>query len=89
MDGDIAQITDLLSLGWYESLFQFHSPSKPVRVVSLIGERGVGKSYSLDHLANTSFGVCGDRLAQGIWLSCTPTEECLLVSLDIKGNQYP
>ncbi|CAE6451517.1 unnamed protein product, partial [Rhizoctonia solani] len=83
--GDITHITDTLSLGWYEPLFRSHSASKPVRVVSSIGDRGVGKSYSLDHLANTSFGVCGDRHSLGIWLSCTPTDKYLLVALDLKG----
>ncbi|CAE6445143.1 unnamed protein product [Rhizoctonia solani] len=84
-DGDIAHITDTLSLGWYEPLIRFHSPSKPVRIVSSIGDRGVGKTYSLDHLANTSFGACGDRHSQGVWLSCTSTNEYFLVALDFKG----
>ncbi|KDN44291.1 hypothetical protein RSAG8_05555, partial [Rhizoctonia solani AG-8 WAC10335] len=83
-NGDIAQITDMLSLGWYEPLFRY-SPSKPVRIVSSIGKRHWWKTYSLDHLANTSFGVCGDRRTQGIWLSCTPADKYLLVALDVKG----
>ncbi|KAG8749559.1 hypothetical protein FRC11_011192, partial [Ceratobasidium sp. 423] len=54
-DGDITRMTDMMSLGWYEPLFQ--SVSKPVRVLSSIGERGVGKTYTLDHFADTSFGT--------------------------------
>ncbi|KAL5639869.1 hypothetical protein ACGC1H_006444 [Rhizoctonia solani] len=84
-DGDMAHITDMLSLGWYEPLIQFHSPSKPVRIVSSMGKCIIGKTYSLDHLANTSFGACGDRHSQGIWFSCTLTNKYLLVALDFKG----
>ncbi|KAJ1301232.1 hypothetical protein OPQ81_003641 [Rhizoctonia solani] len=85
LDEDIAHMTDMLSLGWYEPLLRFRSIPMPVRVISSIGEQGVGKTYSLDHFANTSLGVCGDRDTKGIWLSCTPTDKYLLVVLDFKG----
>ncbi|CAE6451525.1 unnamed protein product [Rhizoctonia solani] len=83
--GDVVYLTDSLRLAWYEPLFQLNPISKPVRVITSIGERGVGKTYSLDHIANTSFGVCGDHDSQGVWLSCVPTEEYMLVALDFQG----
>ncbi|KAG8712967.1 Vacuolar protein sorting-associated protein 13A [Ceratobasidium sp. 423] len=39
----------------------------------------------LNHLADTSFAGSAMRAAEGIWLSCTPTDEHLLVSLNFKG----
>ncbi|CAE6478109.1 unnamed protein product [Rhizoctonia solani] len=84
-DGDVVHITDMLNFGWYEPLFRSHSFYKSVRVISAIGERGTGKSYLLDHFADTSFGVCSDRDSLGIWLSCALVDDCLLVALDLKG----
>ncbi|KAH7337487.1 hypothetical protein B0J17DRAFT_663174 [Rhizoctonia solani] len=79
LDGDIVHITDMLNFGWYEPLFQSHSFYKSVRVIS-----SIGKSYLLDHFADTSFGVCSDRDSLGIWLSCALVDNCLLVVLDLK-----
>ncbi|QRW25749.1 cytochrome P450 family protein [Rhizoctonia solani] len=59
--------------------------TKPVRVVSSMGEQSVGKSYCLNHFADTSFAGSAMRTTEGVWLSCTPTEDYLLVSLDFEG----
>ncbi|KAB5590852.1 hypothetical protein CTheo_5695 [Ceratobasidium theobromae] len=61
----VTAITDALSIGWYESLFQSYLSNKPVRVVSSMGS--------------------AMRTTEGVWLSCTPTEDYLLVSLDFEG----
>ncbi|KAG8756609.1 hypothetical protein FRC11_005176, partial [Ceratobasidium sp. 423] len=58
---------------------------KSVRVVSSMGEQSVGKSYCLNHFADTSFAGSAMRTMEGVWLSCTPTEKYLLVSLDFEG----
>ncbi|CAE6410609.1 unnamed protein product, partial [Rhizoctonia solani] len=59
--------------------------NQPVRVVSSMGEQSVGKSYCLNHFADTSFAGSAMRTTEGVWLSCTPTEKYLLVSLDFEG----
>ncbi|KAB5588316.1 hypothetical protein CTheo_8242 [Ceratobasidium theobromae] len=81
----VTAIIDALSIGWYESLFQSYMSNKPVRVVSSMGEQSVGKSYCLNHFADTSFAGSAMRTTEGVWLSCTPTEDYLLVSLDFEG----
>ncbi|CAE6339251.1 unnamed protein product, partial [Rhizoctonia solani] len=50
-------------------------------------EQSVGKSYCLNHFADTSFAGLAMRTTEGVWLSCTPTDEYLLVSLDFEGVQ--
>ncbi|CAE6496426.1 unnamed protein product, partial [Rhizoctonia solani] len=85
LGADVPAIIDALSLGWYESLFQSYMATKPVRVVSSMGEQSVGKSYCLNHFADTSFAGSAMRTTEGVWLSCTPTEKYLLVSLDFEG----
>ncbi|KAI9434861.1 hypothetical protein H4582DRAFT_2080533 [Lactarius indigo] len=76
------QIVDRLSFGWYESIFRSYSPLQPVKVVSSMGQQSVGKSYSLNHLADTSFAM---RTTEGVWMSVTPTDEALIVALDFEG----
>ncbi|KAG8795915.1 hypothetical protein FRC12_008170 [Ceratobasidium sp. 428] len=88
LGADVPRIIDALSLGWYESLFQSYMATKAsilVRVVSSMGEQSVGKSYCLNHFADTSFAGSAMRTTEGVWLSCTPTESYLLVSLDFEG----
>ncbi|CAE6509851.1 unnamed protein product [Rhizoctonia solani] len=52
-----------------------------------MGEQSVGKSYCLNHLADTSFAGSAMRTTEGVWLSCTPTDDYLLVTLDFEGVQ--
>ncbi|KAG8694060.1 hypothetical protein FRC08_008731, partial [Ceratobasidium sp. 394] len=85
LGADVPAIIDALSLGWYESLFQSYMATKLVRVVSSMGEQSVGKSYCLNHFADTSFAGSAMRTTEGVWLSCTPTEGYLLVSLEFEG----
>ncbi|KDN38013.1 hypothetical protein RSAG8_09786, partial [Rhizoctonia solani AG-8 WAC10335] len=85
LGADVPAIIDALSLGWYESLFQSYMATKAVRVVSSMGEQSVGKSYCLNHFADTSFAGSAMRTTEGVWLSCTPTDGYLLVSLDFEG----
>ncbi|CUA74255.1 hypothetical protein RSOLAG22IIIB_05485 [Rhizoctonia solani] len=85
LGASVPSIIDALSLGWYESLFQSYMATKPVRVVSAMGEQGAGKSYYLNHFAGTSFLGSKMSTADGVWLSCTPTEDYLLVSLHFRA----
>ncbi|KAF8607202.1 hypothetical protein BDV93DRAFT_467878 [Ceratobasidium sp. AG-I] len=92
LGADVPTIINSLSIGWYESLFQSYMATKPVRVVSSMGEYVIivepsiiGKSYCLNHFADTSFAGSAMRTTEGVWLSCTPTKEYLLVSLDFEG----
>ncbi|CAE6373871.1 unnamed protein product [Rhizoctonia solani] len=85
LGADVPAIVDALSLGWYESLLQSYMATKPVRVASSMGEQSVGKSYCLNHFADTSFAGSAMRTTEGVWMSCTPTEKYLLVSLDFEG----
>ncbi|KAF5381812.1 hypothetical protein D9757_008326 [Collybiopsis confluens] len=55
LGANVSQIVDALSFGWYESIFQSYQSTKPVKVVSSMGEQSVGKSFALNHLADTSF----------------------------------
>ncbi|KAI6101023.1 hypothetical protein EDD16DRAFT_1526092 [Pisolithus croceorrhizus] len=80
----INRIVDSISFGWYESLFQSYMATKPVRVVSSMGEQSVGKSYALNHLVDTSFAGSAMRTTEGVWMSVTPTEKELIVALDFE-----
>lgn len=51
------------------------------------GEQSVGKSFALNHLADTSFAGSAMRTTEGVWMSVTPTEDCLLVALDFEGQR--
>ncbi|KAK7676902.1 hypothetical protein QCA50_020158 [Cerrena zonata] len=81
----VEYIVDSLSFGWYESIFQSYLASKPVRVVSSMGEQSVGKSFALNHLVDTSFAGSAMRTTEGVWMSVTPTDDSLIVALDFEG----
>lgn len=85
LGADVGQIVDALSVGWYESIFQSYQSSKPVKVVSSMGEQSVGKSFALNHLADTSFAGSAMRTTEGVWMSVTPTDSSLVVALDFEG----
>ncbi|TCD67573.1 hypothetical protein EIP91_012270 [Steccherinum ochraceum] len=81
----VSQIVDNLTFGWYESIFESYMASKPVRVVSSMGEQSVGKSFALNHLVDTSFAGSAMRTTEGVWMSVTPTPDALIVALDFEG----
>ncbi|KAF9016568.1 hypothetical protein BDZ89DRAFT_1075488 [Hymenopellis radicata] len=85
LGAEVGKIVDSLTLGWYESIFQSYMAQKPVKVVSSMGEQSVGKSYSLNHLVDSSFAGSAMRTTEGVWLSCTPTDDALVVALDFEG----
>jgi hypothetical protein len=64
----------------------FRPNFKPVKVVSSMGEQSVGKSFSLNHLADTSFAGSAMRTTEGVWMSLTPTKDVLVVVLDFEGR---
>ncbi|KAG9308631.1 hypothetical protein JVU11DRAFT_11582 [Chiua virens] len=85
LGAEINRIVDTISFGWYESIFQSYMSDKPVRVVSSMGEQSVGKSFTLNHLVDTSFAGSAMRTTEGVWMSVTPTKEALIVALDFEG----
>ncbi|KAH9027352.1 hypothetical protein EDB84DRAFT_1500330 [Lactarius hengduanensis] len=85
LGAEVNQIVDKLSFGWYESIFQSYLALKPVKVVSSMGQQSVGKSFSLNHLVDTSFAGSAMRTTEGVWMSVTPTDEALIVALDFEG----
>ncbi|KAG2347680.1 hypothetical protein BDR05DRAFT_927599 [Suillus weaverae] len=85
LGADVNRIVDYVSFGWYESLFQSYMAKKPVKVVSSMGEQSVGKSFSLNHLVDTSFAGSAMRTTEGVWMSVTPTKDVLVVALDFEG----
>ena len=50
-----------------------------------MGEQSVGKSFTLNHLVDTSFAGSAMRTTEGVWMSVTPTKEALIVALDFEG----
>ncbi|KAF8840150.1 hypothetical protein BDN67DRAFT_904164 [Paxillus ammoniavirescens] len=85
LGADVNRIVDSLSFGWYESIFQSYMATKPVKVVSSMGEQSVGKSFALNHLVDTSFAGSAMRTTEGAWMSVTPTQDALIVALDFEG----
>ncbi|KAI9460706.1 hypothetical protein F5148DRAFT_1276740 [Russula earlei] len=85
LGADVNQIVDKLSFGWYESIFQSYMAKMPVKVVSSMGQQSVGKSFSLNHLVDTSFAGSAMRTTEGVWMSVTPTDDELIVALDFEG----
>ncbi|KAI9444006.1 hypothetical protein H4582DRAFT_1807752, partial [Lactarius indigo] len=85
LGAEVDRIVDSLSIGWYESIFQSYWASKPVKVVSSMGEQSVGKSFTLNHLVDTSFAGSAMRTTEGVWLSVSPTDDALIVALDFEG----
>ncbi|KAH9164611.1 hypothetical protein EDB89DRAFT_2247116 [Lactarius sanguifluus] len=85
LGAEVNKIVDKLSFGWYESIFKSYMASKPVKVVSSMGQQSVGKSFSLNHLVDTSFAGSAMRTTEGVWMSVTPTDDTLIVALDFEG----
>ncbi|KAH9029437.1 hypothetical protein EDB85DRAFT_1531855 [Lactarius pseudohatsudake] len=85
LGAEVNRIVDSLTIGWYESIFQSYWASKPVKVVSSMGEQSVGKSFTLNHLVDTSFAGSAMRTTEGVWLSVSPTDDALIVALDFEG----
>ncbi|KAG9024253.1 hypothetical protein FRB95_011741 [Tulasnella sp. JGI-2019a] len=85
LGAEVSDIIDALSIGWYESILSTYLATKPVKVVSSMGEQSVGKSYSLNHLIDSSFAGSAVRTTEGVWLSICPTKDVLVVALDFEG----
>ncbi|KAF8508104.1 hypothetical protein BU17DRAFT_100044 [Hysterangium stoloniferum] len=85
LGADLGQIVESISFGWYESLLHSYYVSKKVKVVSSMGQQSVGKSYMINHLTDCSFQGSAMRTTEGCWMSLTPTDEYLIVSLDFEG----
>ncbi len=53
-----------------------------------MGEQSVGKSFTLNHLVDTSFAGSAMRTTEGVWMSVSPTKEALIVALDFEGKSF-
>ncbi|KIO18761.1 hypothetical protein M407DRAFT_31573 [Tulasnella calospora MUT 4182] len=82
---EVPEIIDAITLGTYEAILGSYMSTKPVRVVSSMGEQSVGKSFSLNHLVDTSFAGSAMRTTEGVWLSLCPTKGQLIIALDFEG----
>ncbi|KAF9440717.1 hypothetical protein P691DRAFT_686715 [Macrolepiota fuliginosa MF-IS2] len=85
LGAEVGRIVDSLSFGWYESILRSYMADKPIRVVLSMGKQSISKSFALNHLMNTSFTGSAMRMTEGIWMSITPTDDALLVTLDFEG----
>ncbi|KAG8984733.1 hypothetical protein FRB93_006355 [Tulasnella sp. JGI-2019a] len=85
LGAEVSKIIDTLSLGWYESIFGSYLAAKEVKVISSMGEQSVGKSYSLNHIVDSSFAGSAVRTTEGVWLSVCPSKNILVVALDFEG----
>ncbi|KEP47826.1 von willebrand factor type A domain protein [Rhizoctonia solani 123E] len=86
LGADVPTIINSLSVGWYESLFRSYMATKRA-YLTISWPVPKGKSYCLNHFSDTSFAGSAMRTTEGVWLSCTPTDDYLLVSLDFEGVQ--
>lgn len=59
--------------------------SRTMLIFLSVGEQSVGKSFALNHLADTSFAGSAMRTTEGVWMAVTPTETDLIVALDFEG----
>ncbi|KAI0296530.1 hypothetical protein B0F90DRAFT_1636313, partial [Multifurca ochricompacta] len=85
----VDRVEDGLSLGWYESIFQSYWSSKPVKVISSMGEQSVGKSFALNHLVDSAFAGSAMRTTDGVWMSLSLTDDAVIVALDFQGELDP
>ncbi|KAG8926962.1 hypothetical protein FRC01_008173 [Tulasnella sp. 417] len=85
LGSEVAEIIDEITLGPYEAILGSYMAAKPVRVVSSMGEQSVGKSFSLNHLIDTSFAGSAMRTTEGVWLSLCPTKDQVVIALDFEG----
>ncbi|KAG8915779.1 hypothetical protein FRC00_014366 [Tulasnella sp. 408] len=84
---EVADIIDIITLGPYEAILGSYMATRPLKVVSSMGEQSVGKSYSLNHLVDTSFAGSAMRTTEGVWLSLCPTKDQVVIALDFEGVQ--
>ncbi|KAG8930698.1 hypothetical protein FRC01_002392 [Tulasnella sp. 417] len=69
LGAEVSRIIDSISLGWYESIFSVYMASKRVKVISSMGEQSVGKSYSLNHMVDSSFAGSAVRTTESFQAS--------------------
>ncbi|KIO18759.1 hypothetical protein M407DRAFT_31571 [Tulasnella calospora MUT 4182] len=83
---EVADMIDIINLGPYEAILGSYMATRPVKVVSAMGEQSVGKSFSLNHLLDTSFVGSAMRTTEGVWLSLCPTKDQVVIALDFEGE---
>ncbi|KAG8900672.1 hypothetical protein FRB99_005823 [Tulasnella sp. 403] len=73
------------SMGMYTYVFIANALTLAITYPRSLGEQSVGKSYSLNHLVDSSFAGSAVRTTEGVWLSVCPTKDALVVALDFEG----
>jgi len=51
LGAEVSQIVDALNIGWYESIFNSYLATKPVKVISSMGEQSVGTLNYVKYMA--------------------------------------
>ena len=59
--------------------------NKNIFIVSIMGRQSSGKSYLLNRVFGTRFGVSSARCTDGIWMSIGKIENITFVILDCEG----
>ncbi|KAG9042497.1 hypothetical protein FS837_010772 [Tulasnella sp. UAMH 9824] len=78
---EVADIIDIITLGPYEAILGSYMATRPVKVVSSMGEQSVGKSFSLNHLVDTSFAGSAMRTTEvPIYI-----HDQVVIALDFEG----
>ncbi|KAM3136527.1 hypothetical protein pb186bvf_011330 [Paramecium bursaria] len=73
-----------LSFGVLENLL-FEEEDNNIFIVSIMGRQSSGKSYLLNRIFGTRFGVSSARCTDGIWMSISKIENITFVLLDCEG----
>ncbi|KAK9798911.1 hypothetical protein WJX73_008623 [Symbiochloris irregularis] len=81
------ELAGCISFGLYNSVLE--AATQPVLVCSSMGAQSTGKSYQLNHLGGTLFGVSGRRCTDGILMTVrsvmVEVKEVNIVFLDCEG----
>jgi hypothetical protein len=51
-----------------------------------MGEKSAGKSFSLNHLVDTSFAGSAMHTTEGVWMSVTLTKDAPVAATDFEGT---
>jgi len=78
----LQRLCKLTQFGHYERVLQ---SKRPVFVVSIVGRQSSGKSYLLNRLFGCRFNTSSSRCTDGIWLTLSEIDGCMIVVMDCEG----
>ncbi|KAJ3219148.1 hypothetical protein HDU67_002481 [Dinochytrium kinnereticum] len=83
---DVDGVTRKITFGWLESILTYYGRRRiPVKVLSVMGLQSTGKSYMINHIVGTHFDGNAMRCTEGVWMSISPTDDAIYISLDFEG----